>query len=305
MKTPRISLEQWQVLAAVVEQGSFAKAADVLNKSQSAVSYAIARMEQQLPTPALRLEGRKAVLTDAGELLYRRALQLISFANDIEQTAQRLAQGWETQIAIAVESIVPIDPVLKAMQRFGEYAPQTRVMLLETTLSGTDEALLEQRVDMMISPSTPPGFLATPIGDICMLPVAAANHSLAQASTLLSEEDLRQARQIVIRDSGQKRSQDKGWLGAEQRFTVSHVHTMIKALQAGLGFAFAPLPLVNDLLNDGTLKQLNLGTNIERKLPIYLTVAKPDQLGPAGKRFIEELNYCFKPVLQRNGDVHV
>ena len=58
--TPKITLEQWASLVAVVDEGSYAKAADLLNKSQSTVSYAISRVEEQLGGQVLKISGRKA-----------------------------------------------------------------------------------------------------------------------------------------------------------------------------------------------------------------------------------------------------
>ncbi len=291
---PKISLEQWSAFIAVVEEGSFARAAEALNKSQSAISYAVARLEEQLPTPVLRLQGRKAVITEAGEVMYRRAKQLIDLANDVEQTAQCLAQGWETTITVAVDAIVPMEPVLQAMRRFGDTVPQTRVVLLETALSGTDEALLERRADMAVCASIPPGFLATPLGEVNKIAVAHASHPLARAERPLTEQDLRQARQIVVRDSGMKRSQDSGWLEAEQRLTVSHFATSLKALEQGLGFAFVPASLVEAAIAEGRLKRLNLEKNAEQRIPLYLVNAGHDYTGPALQAFSEELISCFK-----------
>ncbi len=291
---PKISLEQWSAFIAVVEEGSFAQAAEALNKSQSAISYAIARLEEQLPTPVLQQQGRKAVITEAGEVLYRRAKQLVNLANDVEQTAQCLAQGWETTITVAVDAIVPMEPVLQAMRRFGDRVPHTRVVLLETTLSGTDEALLERRADMAICASIPPGFLATPIGEIYKIPVAHVAHPLAMSGRPLTEQDLRQARQIVVRDSGVKRSQDSGWLEAEQRLTVSHFATSLKALEQGLGFAFMPDTIVATAIAEGRLKRLNLETDAEQRIPLYLVNAGHDYVGPAMKAFGEDVVSCFE-----------
>ncbi|WP_144968318.1 LysR family transcriptional regulator, partial [Pseudomonas sp. DE0010] len=56
MKTPRVSLDQWRTLQAVVGHGGYAQAAEVLHRSQSSVSYTVARMQEQLGVPLLRLE---------------------------------------------------------------------------------------------------------------------------------------------------------------------------------------------------------------------------------------------------------
>ena len=73
MKAPRVTLDQWRTLQAVVDHGGFAQAAEVLHRSQSSVSYTVARMQDQLGVPLLRIDGRKAVLTEAGEVLLREA----------------------------------------------------------------------------------------------------------------------------------------------------------------------------------------------------------------------------------------
>jgi DNA-binding transcriptional LysR family regulator len=51
---PRTTLEQWAVLAAVVDRGGFAQAANAIHRSQSAVSYAVARLQEELDVPLLR-----------------------------------------------------------------------------------------------------------------------------------------------------------------------------------------------------------------------------------------------------------
>ena len=62
----KTSLEQWAVLAAVVDEGGYAQAAAALHRSQSAVSYAVGRLQEELDVPLLVIEGRKAVLTQIG-----------------------------------------------------------------------------------------------------------------------------------------------------------------------------------------------------------------------------------------------
>src|SRR2546427_11680812 len=73
MPEPRIPLDQWRALVAVVEKGGYAKAAAALHKSQSSVTYGVQQLESQLGVKAFKIAGRKAALTPTGELLYRRA----------------------------------------------------------------------------------------------------------------------------------------------------------------------------------------------------------------------------------------
>ena len=68
MAAPRITLEQWRALLAVVDAGGYARAAKVLHKSQSSVTYAVQQLESQLGVKAFKIEGRKASLTPTGDV---------------------------------------------------------------------------------------------------------------------------------------------------------------------------------------------------------------------------------------------
>jgi DNA-binding transcriptional LysR family regulator len=60
MKIPRSTLEQWQVLQAIVECGGYAQAAEALHRSQSSVSYMVAKLQEQLGVELLEIDGRRA-----------------------------------------------------------------------------------------------------------------------------------------------------------------------------------------------------------------------------------------------------
>lgn len=280
---PKVSLEQWAVFKAVIDEGSFAKAAEALNKSQSTVSYSIAKLEQSLPTPLLVQRGRKAELTEAGETLYRHASRLLEQASQLDNTAAYLASGWESEVTLAVDAIAPMDKVFCGLQRFSLVSPQTRVRILETTLSGTEEAILLRDADIAIGGRVPPAFMGESLGVIDMIAVASPSHPLFEISGLITEEDLGRYRQIVVRDTGTKREQDAGWLAAEQRWTVSHFSSSIEAVIAGLGFAFIPEHKIRTHLSEGKLQLLPLATGGRRSVTLFLIVAAQSHAGPAAK----------------------
>lgn len=286
---PRISLEQWATFKAVVDEGSFARAAELLNKSQSSVSYAIARLEERLPAPVLVQSGRKAELTELGKVLYRHASALLRQAASLDETARALAGGWEAEVLLAIDGVVPRRPVFCALQRFSQAHPETRVKIMETTLSGTEEALLLRQADIVITGRVPPGFLGRPYGEIGMVAVASPAHPLFALSPPIDEQDLRQHRQIVVRDSGSQREQDAGWLNAEQRWTVSHFSTGIEAIKAGLGFAFVPRPHIEHELANDQLRPLPLATGGEFRIPLTLVLTAQSAAGPAACAVAESL----------------
>jgi DNA-binding transcriptional LysR family regulator len=282
----KVTLEQWRALLAVVDAGGYAPAAEALDKSQSAISYAIQRLETALQVRVFRLQGRKAALTPAGEILYRRAQALVEEASRLESSADSLSQGIEAQLYLAVDAIFPEWLLLDCLSRFAAEFPETRVELLETVLSGTDEALMRHDVDLAVTPRVPPGFAGDPLMRVRFIPVAHPDHPLHAAGRPLRYADLRRYRQLVVRDSG-SRSMDAGWLGAEQRWTMSHLSTSIRAACAGLGFAWYPEEKIREPLQQGVLKPLAMEEGSERFAELYLVLAEGSYTGPAGRRLAE------------------
>lgn len=279
----QITLEQWQTLVTVVDQGGYAKAAEALGKSQSAVSYAISKLEERLGLAVFRIEGRRAQLTEAGTALYRQAQALLESARHTEALAQHYRDGAEARIRLAIDIIFPEMLVLRALQRYAEISPLVRIELLETALSGTDEALLSGRAELVISGRIPPGFTGDPLLRVRFIAVAHPDHPLHQYGRPLTHADLRQHRQLVVRDSGSRRL-DAGWLGADQRWTLSQLGTSIRCACAGLGFAWYPELKIRAALAQGVLKPLPLESGAERYADLYLILRDAHLASPSVKR---------------------
>lgn len=277
----RTTLEQWRMLQAVVRHGGFAQAAAAIHKSQSTINHAVHKLQNQLGLKLLEVIGRKAQLTTAGELMLRRASQLLDQAGQLEDIAESLAQGTEAQINIAVDEVYPYRQLAEALQVFSETYPGTRIQLFETVLSGGSEMLQAAAVDLLIAGEVPGGFLGEPLLQAEFIAVAHSDHPLHQRSGRLNLQDLQQHRQVVVRDSAQGPRMDAGWLGAEQRWTVSHVATSVDMVRRGMGFAWLPHNRVAHYLKQGDLRELPLEQGSRRYTTLYLTYADQDRAGPA------------------------
>jgi DNA-binding transcriptional LysR family regulator len=288
LRLPRISLDQWTTLVSVVESGGYAKAAERLHKSQSTLTYAIQQLEERLGIKVFQLQGRKAMLTPAGELLFRRGRALVDEAARLERAAGELAQGWEPEIRIAVEIIFPTWLLLECLARFAGERPETRIELLESVLGGTDEALASRHVDLAIGSRVPDGFVGDPLMQVRAVCAAAPGHPLHQLGRTLTLDDLRRHRHLVIRDSGTQRSRSAGWLN-EQRWTVSNKATSIRAAVMGLGYAWYAEVMIREELDRGTLKPLSLREGAEKWGTLFLIFADRDTAGPGTQRLAQIL----------------
>lgn len=286
MPRPRISLDQWRALVAVVDGGGYAQAAQDLHKSQSSVTYAVQQFERQLGVKAFRIEGRKAVLTSTGQMLYQRARYLLDEAAAIEQAARRLSSGWEAEVRLAAEVAFPTWLLLASVDRLGAEGPNTRIELIEVVLGHRTDTLAAGRADLAIFGAVPPGFLGEPLMRLRFVLAAHPGHPLHQLRRALTMRELRAHRHLVVRESSAERPTTPS-LEAPQRWTVSHLTTSIAAARAGYGFAWLPEETIREELAAGLLKPLALRDGGERFEDVYLIFADRDHAGPATLRLAE------------------
>lgn len=280
----RVQLGQWRALRAVVDAGSYARAAERLHRSQSAITYAVQKLEEVLGVRVFELRGRKAVLTSAGETLYRRAGVLLEDARALERVGRELGAGVATEVRLAVDTMFPSWLLLEALARFAAECPTTRLEIRETVLGGSEELLRARSVDLAVAVLVPDGLLGDPLLQLHFVAVAAPMHPLFGLRRPVTQRDLRGYRQLVIRDSATEHPQSSGWLGANTRWTVSQKATSIRAAQMGLGFAWYPEEIVHAELESGQLKKLPLREGARRDASLYLVFADADYAGPTVQR---------------------
>lgn len=291
---PKISLEQWRVLMAVVDHGGYAQAAQALHKSQSALTYAVQKLESVLGVKAFEIQGRKAILTPTGQLLYRRAKILLEEAVGLERATRALSAGWEAQVRLAAEVIFPSWLMLECLDQFGKESPHTHVEWYESVMGGTQELLLEGKVDLVIAGTVPVGFLGDALMRLDFVAAAHPDHPLHKLGRELTTRDLRAHRHLVVRDTGTQRSARNVSVDATQRWTVGHLSTSIEAARRGHGFAWYPTERIRDELADGTLKALPFKEGNERSAQLYLIMADPDAAGPGTQRLAQIIRESVK-----------
>jgi DNA-binding transcriptional LysR family regulator len=235
---------------------------------------------------AFELRGRRAVLTPAGQVLYRRGKALLDDAARIERAAVSLARGWEPELKLAVDIVFPTWLLLRAMARFGDERPDVRIELIESVLGGTEDALVEGRVDFVIGSQVPPGFVGDALMQVRFVCAASPKHPLHRLGRPLTLDDLREHRHLVVRDSGARRTRTGGWIN-ERRWTVSNKATSIRAACMGLGFAWYAEESIRQELESESLVRLPLVEGAERYVTLYLVYADREATGPGARRLVE------------------
>ena len=155
----RTTLEQWRILQAVIDHGGYHQAGEALHRSPSSLNHAVAKLQQQLGVELLRVEGRKAQLTEAGEVMLRRSRQLTDDAYQLETLSENMQRGWEPEIRLAYDAIFPQQRLLHVLKAFYPHSRGSRIRIEETVITGTLECITEARADLVICSTVPKGHL--------------------------------------------------------------------------------------------------------------------------------------------------
>ena len=285
------------MLAAVVDHGGFAQAATALSRSQSAVSYTVARLQEALGVPLLVIEGRKAVLTAHGRVLLKRSRSLLADLSNLESLARNLKQGWEPELKLVVDTAFARDRLLSIVAELQQLCPNTQMQLSDAVLSGAEDAIVDRTADVVVTTRVPPGHLGDWLMDVTFIAVARSDHALFKVDHPLTPDDLMRHVQVVVRDSGIKHPRDEGWLGADLRCTVSSMEASLATVEAGLAYAWLPEHLVRNALERKVIQSLPLVAGGSRNVPLSLVLVNADLAGPAARAAAEAFQR-HRPVTQ-------
>jgi DNA-binding transcriptional LysR family regulator len=238
--TMRITLEALQILDAIDTRGSYAAAADALNRVPSALSHAMQKLEGDLAVTLFIRAGRRAVLTPAGRTLLEDGRRLLRAAGDLECRVKRLDSGWENELRIAVEAVVPLPRLLPLLDDFYRQTSGTRLRLATEVLGGCWDALLTRHADLAIAaPGDVPGgggFRTRPFGTLEFRFAVAPHHPLAAAAEPITAGLLLQHRAVALADTSRELlARSSGLLSGQDVLTVPDIDTKVAAQAAGLG----------------------------------------------------------------------
>ena len=118
------------VLAAIVEGGSFARAAQTLGLSASGVSRALARLEQRIGVRLLDRTTRSLALTDEGRRLYAEIGPLLSGIEDVVVQTAGAASAVRGRLRVNVDAFFARLLLAPHLERFLERYPEIVLELM-------------------------------------------------------------------------------------------------------------------------------------------------------------------------------
>ncbi|MEW7315054.1 LysR family transcriptional regulator [Buttiauxella gaviniae] len=269
MKT---TLEQWQLLQAVVNYGSFARAAQEFNRSQSSLSYQLTLMQERLGVSLLTIVGRKAELTPEGQQLLAQAQPLLQSFHALENRASALKRGDRARLDLVVDSIFPKAFLFSALRHFQQTYPMTQVHLTEVLRSERLSDLKKREADVyLVTQTEDVAMRGKALMGVTFVAVAHKEHPLWQLPAPFSRDDLARYPLIEIVDRVQQQLHSRQFAAAEN-WTFTAIEAAIEAVAHCVGYGWLPEEHIQPLLASGELLPLPLVQGARRTTQLYLMV---------------------------------
>jgi len=289
----KISFDLLLILDAIDRHGSFSAAASALHRVPSALSHAIAKLEGDLGATLFLREGRRATLNEAGRTLLEDGRHLLRTASELERRVQRIAQGWEAELRIAIDTIVPVERLYPVIERFYAAGHSTQLRLSHEVLGGTWDALATDRADLVIGASGDmPARSGIATRLLCrhsqFVFAIAPSHPLAAWPEPIPNSELLRHRTIAIADTSQElAARTIGLIEGQDILRVPDIRAKAAAQVAGLGIGHLPRWLADPEIAAGRLIEKALA-DPRNPMPLHLAW-RTRQSGKALRWFLDEL----------------
>lgn len=246
------------VFSKVVELGSFARAAERLEMSTSAVSRHVAELESHLQARLLNRTTRRLSLTESGQAFYERCVQVLAELDEAEQAAAQVQQAPRGTLKLTCSISFGVRHVAPALAEFLALHPE---MKFDVSLSDRVVDLVEEGFDLGIRIGSlgSANLIARKLGETRMLacasPAYLKAHDRPRVPADLAAHNC--VTYAYVSDSDQWSFRDRA--GVEHRVKVrGNVHAnngdlLAAAAVQGVGVVFEPEFIVGEALRAGTL----------------------------------------------------
>ena len=234
-----LTLDQIRVFLSVVDEGSFPKAAKSLQRAQSAVTYAIRKLEAEIGVPLFDRSAYRSVLTPAGRALLSRARRIAEEAGAFREQARGLPRGLEAELSIVLDAFYPMAPIFDALRAFTEQFPTVPPRLYVASLGAAANLVTDGKCAIGLLPSNVAELAAlklTPITTIDVCPVVSPSHPLASVQGIIEPQVLRQHVQLVLTDASTLTAAVDWGVLSSRTWRLADLGAKKSMLLAGLGW---------------------------------------------------------------------
>lgn len=286
-----LDLHRLAVFYTVVNEGTLSKAGDSLYMSQPAISAHIKALEQQLGVPLFYRVGRRSVVNKAGEVLYKKAEQLFSVADELKaemddlkgMSIGRLNMGASADWQYSL-------PYL--MEKFKQKYPGVELSMGIANEERIERLVLDRSMDFGFvgHESSRTEMISESLSEDELVPVCSSSHRLAKKSKVTISDLANEVFIVREVDSTARHLADKmlSDLGLHENISMElgSYEAMKSAVMAGRGIGIAARQALEAEFQAGMLVELDI-PELASPMELYLIHLKEKKMTATQSAFME------------------
>jgi DNA-binding transcriptional LysR family regulator len=241
------TLDQLRTLLAVEEAGSFSAAARKLRRVQSAVSQAMATLEDHLGLPLWDRSAKIPRLDDRGRAVLAAARRVCAEADALRRVVAEMTLGVEPSVHLCVDALFPLASLAELASAFATAFPTVDLRVDTETMSAVSARVIDGTATIgVVSPmGLVRGLEAHRLATVQMVPVVAPRHPLAKVRRPIPRAVLDEHVQIVLAERNDRGIADQAVLST-RTWRIAELHTKHALLCAGLGWGNLPEHMIRE-----------------------------------------------------------
>lgn len=254
-----------RLVQAIAEAGGATQAARRLHLSQSAVSHQLRGLEDRLGVDLFRRDGRKLVITTAGQRLVELGRPVLAQLRQAEIEIMRSSLNERTKLRVAAQCYTAYHWLPKALLALAAEHPEVELVLSHDVLGDAHEAFIEDRIDLAlcVQPPARGSFKQVPLFNDELVLAVPRGHALAR-KPFIDGCDLAKETLIQTNVSSAERDRVLKVLFGNHPPKVGHVlrlplaEAVLDLVQAGLGVSILPAFALRSRLSRGEIQVVRL-----------------------------------------------
>lgn len=288
---PALTIEEAKTLDSFYKNKNIAKTAHAMGKANSAIVYALDSIEEKSGIKLFDRSGYRTVFLPAGERVWEGCQKLLAASENLKTLCQELSQGWESDLRLIVEGVVPLEPMIQGIKSITQKKSSTRFHLQAEFMGDVEDTFLKTGAHLMISVLPPE---KTALSSVALFPVpaflvATRGHDLVREGKV-STKTLRSFPILTVRGSSPRLHMSTGLFESESRIQFNDFHSKKIAVLNGLGYGWLPEYMIRDELKSGKLELIEWEKTNRHLFRPHLYHRGEARLGRSSKLLIEFLS---------------
>lgn len=289
-----MTLLSYQVFHEVARQGSFAKAAEVLHLTPSAVSHAVSAMEKELGFSLFTRSRSGVVLTNYGEHLLPYINAVLVSDESFHQAVADLNGLQSGEVRVGCFSSICTNWMADIIRSFGERYPHINIELYQGTYADVSAWIRNGVVDFgFLSVSSAEGLPIEPLCRDRLLCVVPKNFKKKQDVPYMTPDEMKDevfVSQMESTDADIANFMRENGLSVRSNYHVVDDLSTIAMVEAGFGICIMPELVMNDIpYAVDTYPTMPAASRI-----IGISALNPHSLTPAAKTLYRHVVDCYR-----------